>query len=173
MEFMMKITGNKFLYTIGFIAMQLLFMVIFYKIVNHSSSAINSLSQFVKLIIFLFLLMPISLLIYRIDAKKLFNYYEFFLIFFLALNICFIFGNFGPVLIDRSISYQMVMSASGNQININSLNRTCSESNTKRLVELRNLGLIEIKDSYFIATYLKRYDQIHVGLRKINTFKRS
>jgi hypothetical protein len=96
--------------------------------------------------------MPISLLIYSFDAKKLFNYYEFFLIFFLTLNICFIFGIFGPVFIDRSISYQMVMSASRNQIKISSLNRTCSESNTKRLVELENLGLIEIRDSYYIVT---------------------
>lgn len=86
----------------------------------------------------------IGVLIYCCYLKiRLFNTYEKIMISFFSMSLIFIAGVFGPVFIDRSISYQIVMAAAENKsITLDTLLTTARPMYQKRLTELETLGLL-------------------------------
>ncbi len=88
--------------------------------------------------------MSLSLVTYF--SMTLLSLFEKLIIIFLALSMTFNFAIFGPIFIDRSISYHLVMlTAENNGLPVQKINDVVFEQMLKkRMEELSQAGLIEL-----------------------------
>ncbi len=95
--------------------------------------------------------MSLSLVTYF--SMTLLSLFEKLIIIFLALSMTFNFAIFGPIFIDRSISYHLVMlTAENNGLPVQKINDVVFEQMLKkRMEELSQAGLIELDQKKYSA----------------------
>ena len=88
----------------------------------------------------------VSLSLVAFFSMKLWNLFEKLIIILLALSVTFNFAIFGPIFIDRSISYHLVMlTAENKRLPVKKINDVVFEQMLKkRMEELSQAGLIEV-----------------------------
>jgi hypothetical protein len=96
--------------------------------------------------------MSLSLVTYF--SMNLLSLFEKLIIIFLALSVAFNFAIFGPIFIDRSISYHLVMLTAENKgLPVQKINDVVFEQMLKkRMEELSKAGLIEIDQQNILPT---------------------
>ena len=134
-----------------FIIISLAFNFILFLIFFFLTSIVLDSSFFFNTVIICFFILLINLIVLKY-SKLDFNNFEIIIMSISIVLFLFIFGIFGPVFIDRSISYKILFDIQNN--NIITLNdyRTNSYENKimiKRIIELEKLGLIHKNSSKY------------------------
>jgi hypothetical protein len=96
----------------------------------------------------------VSLSLVAFFGMSLWSLFEKLIIILLALSVTFNFAIFGPIFIDRSISYHLVMlTAENKRLPVKKINDVVFEQMLKkRMEELSKAGLIEIDQQNILPT---------------------